>query len=373
MRPLWWYHHTWWRVRWSRTSSRTFGGRKPWWFILWFLLLVIWGYSLVSSRTFDLPDTVTIPTWGGYSTLLDELSGLERLRFSWRLRSAWDDLPVVQPGSYFFGDARTWDDVVSVIAAWPSITYVTVTFLEGWSSYDIDAWLARNYIEPGAYRRFVTNHDIIRRYQERYPFLREEFLWHRLESLEGFLYPDTYKVDASKDIIDQVVFLQLENRKQKLWLPYEEQRHSLQQSLQSRWYSFRLSPYEALILASIVDKEEPTAANKPLVTSIFFNRLETGMQIDADISLCYGLWQPYSFCTPEVIVRHLRDSNNLRNTRARAGLPPTPITNPDVSSVAALFSASPTQYFFYLHDPQGRLHPSVTLTEHNQKVRQYLR
>ena len=63
------------------------------------------------------------------------------------------------------------------------------------------------------------------------------------------------------------------------------------------------------------------------------------MQIDADISLCYGLKRPYSSCTPQVIVNNLRDKQNLWNTRARAGIPPTPIANPDVNSITALFDA----------------------------------
>jgi len=114
------------------------------------------------------------------------------------------------------------------------------------------------------------------------------------------------------------LYLQLETWKKKLWQPYQQQLLGLAASLRQQGYTFTITPYEGLILASIVQKEERSSKNKPQVTSVFYNRLETKMQIDADISLCYGLARPYSKCTPEVIVNNLRDKNNLRNTRARA-------------------------------------------------------
>ncbi len=71
-----------------------------------------------------------------------------------------------------------------------------------------------------------------------------------------------------------------------------------------------------MILASIVEKEERSNSQRPAVASVFYNRLQDGMRIDADISLCYGLAQPYSACTPDVIVENLQDNTNLYNTRA---------------------------------------------------------
>ncbi len=72
------------------------------------------------------------------------------------------------------------------------------------------------------------------------------------------------------------------------------------------------------MLASIIEKEERYGPNRPTIASVFFNRLETGMRIDADISLCYGLGKGYENCTPEVIVENLYDASNVYNTRAVA-------------------------------------------------------
>lgn len=109
-------------------------------------------------------------------------------------------------------------------------------------------------------------------------------------------------------------------------------------------------------MASIVEKEERSTKNQPSVTSVFFNRLQDGMQIDADISLCYGLQKPYAMCTPSVIVNFLYDKNNPYNTRAVKGLPPTPIANVPASTIKALLDAKKSSAYFYLHDSEGNLH-----------------
>lgn len=86
--------------------------------------------------------------------------------------------------------------------------------------------------------------------------------------------------------------------------------------VRSLGYGIRLSTYATLILASVIEKEEKVAANKSPVASVFFNRLANNMLLGADITLCYGLEQPYTACTPQVIVANLQDTSNEYNTRA---------------------------------------------------------
>ena len=74
------------------------------------------------------------------------------------------------------------------------------------------------------------------------------------------------------------------------------------------------------------------------------------MRLDADITLCYGLHQGYENCPPSVIAEHLKDENNPYNTRAVVGLPPTPIANPQLSSIQAILNPIITKNLFYLHD-----------------------
>ncbi|USN55678.1 MAG: endolytic transglycosylase MltG [Candidatus Peribacteria bacterium] len=133
-----------------------------------------------------------------------------------------------------------------------------------------------------------------------------------------------------------------------------------------------MSTYGSLILASVIEKEEKLAVNKSPIASVFLNRLNEGMRLDADISLCYGLAKPYSACTPTVIVDNLQDANNLYNTRALAGLPPTPIGNPSLETIKALLDVKVSPYFYYLHESNGTIHLAKTLNEHNQNKQTYI-
>jgi len=191
--------------------------------------------------------------------------------------------------------------------------------------------------------------------------------------LEWYLYPDTYYIDKDKNIIDQLVYMQLEWFQKKIWQSYAGDLKNLSARLKALGFDFKLSSYGALILASLIEKEERVDTNKSLIASIFFNRLHDNMQIDADISLCYGLEKWYEYCTPDIIVQHLYDKNNPYNTRAVRGLPPTPISNVTVSSLEAVLHAEKTPYYFYLHDKNWTIHVGKDISQHNTNKSKYLR
>ena len=252
------------------------------------------------------------------------------------------------------------------ILQWSEKDYLRLTILEGRSIYDIDESLAKKwYITAGEYVAFVTDPTIIAKYQQRYPFLdnwklkidvsSNEGNW-KLETLEGFLYPDTYQVDKTKNIIDQLVYTQLENFNSKV---------------RSK-VSNPTNRYTTMILASILEKEERNIVNKPTVAGIFLKRLNIWMALDADITLCYGLKTSYANCTPTVIAQKIWDKNNVYNTRAVRWLPPTPISNPTRESINAVLKPQTSDYLYYLHDMKGNIHYGRTLEEHNANKAQYL-
>jgi UPF0755 protein len=178
--------------------------------------------------------------------------------------------------------------------------------------------------------------------------------------LEGFLYPDTYNVDGD-NTIDQLVYLQLEAFKNKVYLP-----HQAEIAGQGN------NRYSTLILASVVEKEERNIANKGIVAGIFIKRLQNNMRLDADITLCYGLHQAYEICTPSVIAQHISDTTNPYNTRQQKGLPPQPIANPSVQSIVAALNPQASNYLFYLHGKDGVIHYGRTVDEHNANKVNYL-
>lgn len=300
------------------------------------------------------------------NVLTQDLSRIQRQRVKRALRNV-DELRTLQPGQYTFSGTYSTDEIIDILLAWPSTSYQRITILEWRNSRDIDKKLSdEQLIDAGAYRAFITDAAIIDKYIQRYPFLAQAKEDRgSLISLEWYLYPETYMLDPTKDIIDQLVYLQLEAYQERIRNKYWDQLASLTTMLQSKWYTFSLSSYGALILASIIEKEEAVDTNKPLIASIFFNRLEAGMRLDADISLCYGFQEPYETCTPARIAQHLTDKSNPYNTRAVAWLPPTPISTVHTSSLQALFDAPKTDYLFYLHNSQGKIFPARTNAEHN--------
>lgn len=338
---------------------------KPWRLMLYFIVgIVVWN-TLAGSIPLEKP--IIIKEWQSVGTVITkDLWRRDRQRVKRALRNN-DAMRSLQPGQYLFSWSYSPDEIIAILSAWPSSSYQRVTILEWWNSRDVDAMLSEAHIaDPWAYLSFISDATIINTYSQRYDFLRQAQAdrWS-LSTLEGFLYPETYMLDPTKDTLDQLVYLQLEAFQERVWKVYGTQLTSLNNILASKWYSFPLSSYGALILASVIEKEESVDANKPLIASIFFNRLDQDMRLDADITLCYGFQEPFETCTPERIREHLDEKANLYNTRANKWLPPTPISTVHVSSVQALFDAPKTDYLFYLHNAQGKLFPATTNAEHN--------
>ena len=346
---------------------------KPWWIVLAVIVLVFAVRSLHGS-SYELQTTVTL--WEGETVaeIYTDMNWKERLVLKRYFSKHEDSVLKIQPGSYVFSGTYAAADILDIFLEGPTVAYEHITLLEWRSIYDVDASLSAKWlIQPGEYIGFVSDVEIIDRYRQRYAFLAQAFTERdTLVSLEGYLYPDTYFVDKDKNIIDQLVFLQLEWFNTKIRWPYGDQLVWLTSRLSNLWYDFSLSTYGALIMASIVEKEERVDANRPSITSVFYNRLQEWMQIDADISLCYGLKQPYETCTPAVIVENLYDKTNPYNTRAVWWIPPSPIVTPTASSVSALLTAEPSPWFYYLHAPDGTLHLARTLWEHNNNKSKYL-
>jgi UPF0755 protein len=135
---------------------------------------------------------------------------------------------------------------------------------------------------------------------------------------------------------------------------------------------YGLNTYQTITLASIIEKEEKADGNKPTIAGVFYNRLQKGMLLGADITLCYQFQQPYASCTPSVIAKNVADATNPYNTRQVAGLPPTPISNPNASTLQAVLAPKQTSYLFYLHDAQGGIHYGETNADHEKNKVQYL-
>ena len=128
------------------------------------------------------------------------------------------------------------------------------------------------------------------------------------------------------------------------------------------------SPDEALILASIVEKETGSAADRKLVAGVFVNRLRLGMRLQTDPTVAYGAGPDFD---GRLRRKHL-DTDTPYNTYTRTGLPPTPIAAPGWASLQAAVHPAATRALYFVAKGDGASQFSESLAEHNQAVRRYI-
>lgn len=128
------------------------------------------------------------------------------------------------------------------------------------------------------------------------------------------------------------------------------------------------SPEEALILASVVEKETGASADRAQVAAVFVNRLRLGMRLQTDPTVIYGLGEAFD---GNLRKRDLL-TDNPYNSYTRAGLPPTPIAMPGLASIRAALNPADSQALFFVARGDGSSHFSATLDEHNRAVRRYV-
>jgi UPF0755 protein len=171
--------------------------------------------------------------------------------------------------------------------------------------------------------------------------------------LEGYLYPDTYQFGRGLptiSIIDTMV-----NRFREIVAPFKKRAEQLDIAME-----------EVVILASIVEKETGLAKERPLIASVFLNRLEKNMRLESDPTVIYGLRKFDGDLTRE----HL-NQNMPYNTYIVRGLPPGPISNPGREAIKAVLYPADTKYLYFVSKNDGSHYFSKTLSDHNKAVETY--
>jgi UPF0755 protein len=148
----------------------------------------------------------------------------------------------------------------------------------------------------------------------------------------------------------------------------------MQSHLETRWAARApdlpfSTPYEALILASIVEKETGRVEDRPLVAAVFVNRLRKGMILQADPTVIYGLGEAFD---GNLRKRDLT-TDTPYNTYTRAGLPPTPIAMPSAAAIAATLNPPKSEVLYFVSRGDGSSYFSSTLREHERAVTKYQR
>lgn len=175
---------------------------------------------------------------------------------------------------------------------------------------------------------------------------------------EGHFFPDTYTY--SKGSSDMAVLrramLAMDKRLAAAWAQRDPR-------------SPLVNPEQALVLASIVEKETGAASDRPTIAAVFSNRLAIGMRLQTDPTVIYGLGEAFD--------GDLRKKDLLTdtpwNTYTRAGLPPTPISMPGKASLLAAVQPAPSKALYFVAKGDGSSYFSTSLDEHNRAVNKYQR
>ncbi|MDH5389444.1 MAG: endolytic transglycosylase MltG, partial [Gammaproteobacteria bacterium] len=180
------------------------------------------------------------------------------------------------------------------------------------------------------------------------------------EHPEGLFFPETYNIHKNISDIDVLkrAYALTKKTLHDLWdgrdqdLPFE-------------------TPYEALILASIVEKESAVEEERALIAGVFINRLRKNMRLQTDPTVIYGMGDNYK---GDIRFRDLRNDTPY-NTYTRSGLPPTPIAMPGYGAIKAVMHPAKTDYLYFVafSDDSGRHKFSSTFAEHNKAVDKYQR
>ncbi len=162
----------------------------------------------------------------------------------------------------------------------------------------------------------------------------------RVRTIEGFLFPATYEFfrqTSSAQLVDDQVTAFCENWEQ-VDLGYARSKN--------------LTPYDVLVIASMVEKETLSPDERQLVAAVIYNRLHAGMPLGIDATLRYGLGIPPT----ESIHQSQLDNDSPYNTRKHAGLPPTPIANPGLASMQAAAHPAKVDYLYFVRKPDKKHH-----------------
>jgi UPF0755 protein len=249
-------------------------------------------------------------------------------------------------GEYSLNKTMTPDEVLTVIVSGKSILR-NLTIPEGKNIFDIaDIFEKSGYGTKADFFKLVTDQDFI--------FGQ---LGEKLESLEGYLFPDTYKVtkfDSQKEIVQQMVshflavYKELEPQAQRL-----------------NWPRNKL-----ITFASIVEKETGHAADRKLVSSVFHNRLKINMRLQTDPTVLYGK-AVLAGAMPTNITRADLQTPSRFNSYTNYGLPPTPISNPGREAILASIVPVESKYLYFVSRNDGTTAFSETLSQHNAAVQKF--
>lgn len=260
----------------------------------------------------------------------------------WIVARALGTAPTIQAGTYRIAEPLTAMEILDKLSR-GDVLMVEVRFVEGTT---LRQWLEILGKQPHVRNTLAGKPE---------PEIRAA-LGIPEGTTEGWLFPDTYRF--APGITDVEI----------LKRAYAAMRKRLEDAWQARAPDVPLkSPYEVLVLASIVEKETGVAAERPVIAAVFVNRLKLGMRLQTDPTVIYGMGEKFD----GNIRKKDLGADTPWNTYTRDGLPPTPIAMPGAGSLQAATQPAQSRYLYFVGKGDGTHHFSTSLEEHNRAVAKY--
>lgn len=262
-----------------------------------------------------------------------------------------NDMINIKAGKYHFSQSMSAKQILQDLVEGNDYRGEKIIVPEGFELSQIADRLEENGVVSK--EEFLEETSMVEKYKERYDFLAEM----EQPNLEGYLYPDTYFFEKNSSA--ELVVSEMLNTFAKI---YEEE-------LKPRISSDTLTISEAVILGSIIEKEAVLEEDRPLISSVFHNRLKKNMKLQSDATVQYALDER----TKRVLYKDL-EVESPYNTYKVYGLPIGAIANPRASSIVAALQPEHTDYLFFLtkSDGSGEQVYSRTFEEHKINKEKYI-
>lgn len=252
----------------------------------------------------------------------------------------------VKAGEYQVSPGMTAFEIFRVITSGISIQRA-LTVREGMNMYEIadtlESW------RPGSKVAFLTrckDKAFMKNFgfQEPFPV-----------SLEGYLYPDTYFLSKTMSL-DEVI-TKMVKRGQPEWTAKED----------ARARELGLTRHQVMTLASMIEKETGAPQERPMISSVFHNRLKKKMRLQSDPTTIYGIWERYTGNIRKSDLLHATDFN----TYTVAALPIGPISNPGREAIQAALHPAQSEFLYFVSHNDGTHEFTKTFADHSKAVRQF--
>ncbi|MGR4068829.1 endolytic transglycosylase MltG [Halomonas sp. LR3S48] len=307
-----------------------------------------WESRLEAPIAVEEDTLYEVPRGAGYNRVVADLAARGVIKEEWAFRLLTriepEAIPQLRTGEYMLEPGMSGREMLELLGSDKVVTY-PLTIPEGWS-----------------FRQMRARLDAAPKLESRTADLSDEEVMALLEREgrhpEGWFFPDTYRYHkgmSDLDILRQAL-ARMEQVLDEVWearsddLPIE-------------------TPYEALIMASLIERETGAPEERREIAGVFKRRLERGMRLQTDPTVIYGMGERYE---GRITRADLQESTPY-NTYTIDGMPPTPIAMPGRASLEAAVDPLPGETLYFVSRGDGTHHFSRTLREHNNAVNRYIR